>query len=139
MELELRSITAEETLPIRHKVLWPDKPPAYSMVENDAEGWHLGVFAHGELICVASVFVEGNTARLRKFATLPEHRSKGAGTAAIAHIIATLASRGITTFWCDARTSATGFYQRFGMRPEGETFFKGDTPYVRMAVQLIAV
>lgn len=139
MELELRSITAADTLPIRHKVLWPDKPPEYSMVDNDAEGWHLGVFAQGQLICVASVFVDEDVARLRKFATLPEHRSKGAGTAAIVHIITTLKSRGIREFWCDARMSATGFYERFGMRPQDDTFFKGDEPYVKMAVQLATV
>ena len=135
MPIELRTISADETLPIRHAVLWPDKPVDFSRIEDDAEGWHLGGFLDNKLICVASVFFAGNVARLRKFATDPAYQSKGAGSAVLHHIIRHLERGQTTRFWCDARLSASDYYVRFGMKREGEVFYKEDIPYVKMALQ----
>ncbi|TDR76122.1 GNAT family N-acetyltransferase [Photobacterium lutimaris] len=129
-------ISAEQTLPIRHKVLWPNQSVEFCRVPDDADGLHYGVSEGGALVCVASVFISGEQARLRKFATLPECQGKGIGTAVIEHILADLKERNVRCFWCDARESAGGFYHRFGMSPEGERFYKGDVPYFKMAMIL---
>ncbi len=134
--MQIRLITPEETLPIRHIVLWPAKPIEFCQVKEDNSGAHFGAFENDGLICVASVFITGKRARLRKFATLHEHQGNGIGTQIIEHIINYLKRHGVTYFWCDARESAQDFYARFGMQKQGERFFKSDEPYFKMSVEL---
>jgi hypothetical protein len=38
--------------------------------------------------------------------------------------------------WCDARQNTLGFYERFGLRPEGDIFYKGPIAYVRLRLAL---
>ncbi|AJR05187.1 N-acetyltransferase [Photobacterium gaetbulicola] len=134
--MNITEISAEQTLPIRHQVLWPHESIEFCRVPDDADGLHYGVYTDGRLVCVASVFVSGEQARLRKFATLPQYQGKGIGSAVIEAVLTELKGRGVRYFWCDARKSAGGFYQRFGMEPEGERFYKGDVPYFKMAMAL---
>ncbi|MGR5063566.1 GNAT family N-acetyltransferase [Photobacterium sp. DNB22_13_2] len=134
--MKIIEIPAELTLPIRHQVLWPDKNIEFCRVPDDADGLHYGVYENDILVCVASIFIAGDQARLRKFATLPAYQSKGIGSAVIEHILADLKLKSVRCFWCDARESAGGFYHRFGMAPEGERFYKGDVPYFKMSMTL---
>ena len=134
--MRITEITAEQTLPIRHQVLWPNESVEFCRVADDVDGLHFGVYQQQTLVCVASVFISGEQARLRKFATLPDYQGKGIGSAVIEHILAQLKAKGVSDFWCDARESAGGFYHRFGMAPEGERFYKGDVPYFKMAMRL---
>ncbi|SEG23134.1 Acetyltransferase (GNAT) domain-containing protein [Vibrio hangzhouensis] len=134
--IEIKTITAEQVLPIRHQVLWPHFPPEHSKVTGDEDALHVGAYKDQKLVCVASVFREGNSARLRKFATLPSYQGVGIGSQVIEHILTIVKQEGGETFWCDARESAFGFYQRFGMTTIGETFYKEDIPYKKMSVAL---
>ncbi|NQZ05594.1 MAG: GNAT family N-acetyltransferase [Algicola sp.] len=138
--MHIKEITWQQTIPIRHKVLWPDKPPEFCHIEDDNDGWHFGYYVGDDLVGVASVYpsgsVTGNDARLRKFATLASSQGKGIGTKLLNHIILTLKNRGITLFWCDARETATGFYERFGLHKQGSRFFKSTVPYFKMSVEL---
>ena len=133
---EIRPIPAEATYSLRQQVLWPDKPLDYVKVENDAAGQHFGAFRHEELLAVISLFVDGPEARFRKFATRPDWQGKGLGTALLEHVLAEARRQGARRIWCDARQDSAGFYARFGLRPEGETFYKGPVAYVRMAAAL---
>lgn len=134
--MRITEISAELTLPVRHQVLWPNESIEFCRVPDDADGQHYGVYLGEKLVCVASVFVSGEQARLRKFATLPEHQGQGIGSAVIEHILLDIKDKGVSYFWCDARESAGGFYHRFGMFPEGERFYKGEVPYFKMAMHL---
>ena len=87
-------------------------------------------------MCVASIFIDGKTARLRKFATLEAYQGQGIGSAVLQHIISFLEQHSVETFWCDARENAMSLYRRFGMQPQGERFYKGDIPYRKMQVTL---
>jgi len=87
-------------------------------------------------VCAASVYLDGMNARLRKFATLPEYQGQGLGSKVIGHVIGQLQSLKVSYFWCDARTSAEGFYQKFGMKTEGAEFDKSGIAYYKMAVKL---
>ncbi len=135
-------ITVEEALPIRHCVLWPNKSMEECRVEDDKSGEHFGVFINEELVCVASIFIskrvndKQKTARLRKFATIKEYQGKGIGSFVLKHIIDLLQQQNVSLFWCDARENAISLYEKFGMTPEGERFFKGDIPYRKMSVVL---
>ncbi|MFT5719148.1 MAG: ribosomal protein S18 acetylase RimI-like enzyme [Oleiphilaceae bacterium] len=113
--MEIRSIPWEQTIPLRHKVLWPNKTPEFCQVDGDEEGLHFGAFINNQLICVASVYLKLDKARLRKFATDPCFQNQGVGSKMLEFIIHFLKSTKEKIFWCDARESALGFYERFEM------------------------
>lgn len=140
--LTIQPILAEETYPLRHAVLWPDKPYDYVRVANDAEGLHYGAFRAGELVAVISLFLETGAdgraeARFRKFAARPDCQRQGIGSQLMQHIIEQARTRGATSLWCDARLDAADFYQRFGMKAVSDVFYKGSIPYARYAVDLL--
>ncbi|KAI1400000.1 GCN5-like N-acetyltransferase [Hypoxylon fuscum] len=144
--LAIRPISAAETYALRHAVLWPNKPISYVQLPDDlaAGSQHFGAFVSTnsdnnnrskpyELVGIISLFIDGGEARFRKFATSPAWQGKGVGSALLNYVIEAAVKLGATTIWCDARQSALGFYQRFGMSGEGEVFFKGEVPYLRMS------
>lgn len=133
--LTIRPIAAAETYDLRHAVLWPDKPLAYVQVAEDAEGQHFGAFVHGELVGVVSLFVdvERGEARFRKLATAEAWRGRGVGTALLRRVLAAAeGTAGVASVWCGARSSALGFYGRFGMRAEGGAWLRGGVEYVTL-------
>ena len=89
-----------------------------------------------ELVSVVSLFVEGEEARFRKFATEPGEQGRGIGSALLRHIMKEAAGRGARRLWCDARQEKAGFYQKFGFSLDGSPFYKGPIPYVRMSCAL---
>lgn len=122
--MEIKQLSATEVLPVRHQVLWPDKPMSFCMVPDDEQATHYGAFIGEQLVCVASIYIQGHEARLRKFATLSEFQGQGIGSNVIDHTISNLKDLNIQYFWCDARATALGFYQKFGMAVEGSEFEK---------------
>lgn len=122
----------EETIGIRHTVLWPDERPEFCKVPGDEAAEHYGVVVEGNLVCVASLFATKEGVRLRKFATLPAYQGQGIGSNLLKSMMATLSERGVSTMWFDARESALPFYSRFGFATEGDRFFKKDVPYFVM-------
>lgn len=136
MIMEIHQIDWQQTIPLRHKVLWPSKPPEFCYIEGDEGGIHFGAFQDEVLVCVASVYIDGKSARLRKYATDPAYQGRGIGSAVLREVIAYLKSKLVTYFWCDARESAMGFYQGFDMQAEGERFYKSDVAYYKMAMSL---
>jgi len=132
---DVRRIDAEQTLPIRHAVLWPHKPLDYCRVTEDALGEHWGAFVDGHLVCVASLFAdEEGGMRLRKFATVAAMQGRGIGSTLLDQVLAQLRQRGIKRFWCDARRSACNLYARFGLQMEGEGWVREGVEFVRMSV-----
>ncbi|MCX6217461.1 GNAT family N-acetyltransferase [Spirosoma sp.] len=129
----IQPISAEETYPLRHSVLWPDKPFDYVKVENDAEGHHIGAFQEGELVAVISLFVKGQESRFRKFAARPDRQRQGIGTRLLNHVMDEARQLGAQTIWCDARLDTADFYRRFGMEAVSEVFYKGPIPYARFS------
>lgn len=136
--LSIRPVSTEQTYPLRHTVLWPDKPFDFVKVENDNEGYHVGAFRQDELIGVISLFVQRDEtnpcrARFRKFAVHPDYQHQGVGTLLLNHVIAEAKRLGAVSLWCDARLDAADFYQRFGMEAVSEVFYKGSIPYARFS------
>lgn len=131
--MTIKCISWQQALPVRHQVLWPTKAPDFCKIEGDELAYHYGYFVKNQLVAVASIYLDGNKARLRKFATLSAYQSQGIGTKLISHILKELNSSDVTTFWCDARASAVGFYQRLGFIVEGELFYKEQVSYYKMS------
>jgi len=135
--MNIQSIGWEMALPIRHAVLWPDKPLSFCKVEDDETAKHYGAYINNQLVCVASIYIDEQTARLRKFATLADFQGRGIGSQMLAYIIDELKKLEINLFWCDARQSAQSFYQRFGLKKQGAIFEKSGIPYYKMAIKLL--
>ncbi len=130
----IQPIEAAQTYALRHAVLWPDKPPAYVPLPDDAAGQHFGASVDGALVSVISLFVAPDgVARFRKFATDPAWQGRGLGTALLRHTLAAAQAQGAHVLWCDARQATLPFYQRFGLAAEGAVFYKGDIPYLRLS------
>jgi len=136
INMEIRSISWQQTIPLRHSVLWPSKPPEFCHVDGDIDALHFGAYINEVLVCVASVYLTLNKARLRKFATDTRYQNQGIGSSMLTYIIQSLKSSAAECFWCDARESAVGFYSRFNMRKCSERFYKADLPYYKMEVAL---
>ncbi|MBZ0173298.1 MAG: GNAT family N-acetyltransferase, partial [Phycisphaerales bacterium] len=124
-------ITATETRPLRHAVLRPSQPADRLIYPGDDDALHLGVRDDtGELVAVASFYdepVPGTTepaARIRGMATLPAHRGLGHGRRLVEHGLAILTERvgREPTLWCNARTTAAGYYAKLGFQQRGGEF-----------------
>lgn len=147
----IRKIPVDQTMGLRHAVLWPDKPIAYVRLPEDDSGHHYGAFlsqTDSTPAAVISVFIESlpalngpdldelvtvPAARFRKFACDPSYQNQGIGTGLLQHVFEAANSElGCGVIWCDARLATKGWYERRGMRTFGGTFFKGEVEYVRM-------
>jgi predicted GNAT family N-acyltransferase len=129
----IQPIAAAQTYALRHAVLWPGQPLDYVKLPNDDAGQHFGAFEGEQLVAVISLFISSDrVARFRKFATAAAWQGRGIGSALLRHTIAAAAAQGAHALWCDARQNTLPFYERFGLQPEGEVFYKGPIPYVRL-------
>lgn len=128
--ITIKRIDSRETLAIRHLVLWPDKPIEHVMLKEDDQGIHYGLFDDDTLKSVISVFITGDIARFRKFATIKLDQGKGYGSRLFQYMLDDLDSMRISRVWCDARVDALTFYKKFGFtEATGQVFYKGDVTY----------
>lgn len=136
MSIVIKAISAVDTLPLRHKILWPGYPVEHSMLDGDETAMHFGGFLEEKLICVASLFCDGEAVRLRKFATDAKFQGLGFGSLMLQHLLKVALDLGVEVFWFDARETAVPFYKGLGFSIDGNRFFKGDIPYFRMSQSL---
>ena len=138
--IRIQSITAVQTLPLRSAVLRPDRPIEESIFvgDNDPATFHLGAFADDALIGVASLYREplrGSVAqvaapavqpadvwRLRGMAVEPMLQGQGYGRQLLTACLQEVGLRDGKLLWCNARTSAVGFYQGAGFEISGAEF-----------------
>jgi len=136
----IQTINWQQSLPIRHKVLWPNKPEIFCQIEEDKDANHYGVFIDEQLVCVASLYTKTinrvTRVRLRKFATLKEFQGKGVSGKLLEHMILDLKAQGTHYFWCDARRNAIEFYKASGFKCIGNEFYKLDEAYSKMELKL---
>ncbi|ESK89065.1 gnat family [Moniliophthora roreri MCA 2997] len=146
--LRFSRISVEQTLKLRHEVLWPDKSISHVQLPEDKDGFHFGAFLDmygDEPIAVISFFLEAlpipgqqhqTAARFRKFACDPRLQGRGIGTQLLQNTFQiALHDLKVSVIWCDARLSTSTWYEKRGMVPFGETFFKGPVEYVRMKTE----
>jgi len=132
MSIEIKKVSVEDILPIRHKVLWPDKPFEFVKVEGDEEGIHFGLYENSVLVTIISLFADGKSLRFRKFATLPQYQNRGLGKLLILKVIDYAQENNFERLWCDARTDALNFYERVGFKKFSEPFFKENIEYYKI-------
>jgi len=134
--VEIKKISPSDTWLIRQSVMWPDKPLTYVQLAEDENGLHYGVFENTELLSVVSLFIESENAQFRKFATQVIHQGKGHGSALLNFLIHECEKQHIKNLWCNARTSAYPFYQKFGFEIVSETWTKDGIEFVKMSKTL---
>jgi GNAT superfamily N-acetyltransferase len=131
LQVEVREITAEDSRPLRATVLRPGRPAEEVHFEDDdaPDTVHVGGFLDGRLVAVGRLSREAppgatdrDAWRLRGMATLPEARDRGVGSAVLQRLIEHARARGAAEVWCNARVRAVPFYERAGLRAEGEVF-----------------
>lgn len=115
MQPKIIKITANETLNIRHKIMWPDKPIDYVRLPNDDKGKHFGLFINDKMVSVISLFIENKEAQFRKFATLTDYQGKGFGTLLLKEVMNIAEQEDVNKLWCNARIDKSNYYAKFGM------------------------
>jgi predicted GNAT family N-acyltransferase len=128
----VQRVFADQTRPLRHQVLRPgqlletvvfpgdDVPATAHFVAMDQTG---AVVSTGSIYCECQPGrAEANGWRLRGMATSSHLLGKNLGTMVLEACIAYAACEGAGEIWCNARTSATGFYEKFGFVKDGIEF-----------------
>jgi GNAT superfamily N-acetyltransferase len=129
--MEIRPITAEQARTVRLPVLRAGLPPSSAILDHDDDPGtrHFGAFDGERLFGVATFFAEPcpenpgvRAFRLRGMATLPDMQRKGAGWALVMEGVRVALDEGAEFLWCQARTSARGFYELLGFVAVGDEF-----------------
>jgi GNAT superfamily N-acetyltransferase len=127
--LDIEQITPQLTWQLRRDVLYPGNMLWEMEMEEDDHGYHFGAFIDNKLIGVVSLFQNGTDWQFRKFAFDADYQGKGYGRELLDHITRFVSSEGAIRLWCNARSSAIGFYLKSGFVQTGETFSKGGIDY----------
>jgi GNAT superfamily N-acetyltransferase len=144
--IEVRLISAAETLPLRQSVLRPGRSVEAAQFPGDDAPTtrHFGAFRDGRLLGIASLFLAEmpeqpgmRALQLRGMATAPEVRGAGFGRALILACVAYARTAGAQLFWFNARIGALGFYRKLGFEISGGEFEIPDVgPHFRMKLRL---
>lgn len=130
--MRIEKISASDTWPLRHIVMWPEKPLEFVQLPEDHEGSHYGLFEENELISVISLFLKDDQLQFRKFATRIDKQGLGFGTKLLSHVIAEADQSGAKSIWCNAREEKCMFYEKFGLKKTERRFTKAGKDYVIM-------
>jgi predicted GNAT family N-acyltransferase len=146
--MKVLRISAQDTYQIRQQVLVPSHDLQKAKFENDDDedvSFHLGAFKQSKLVSVASFFYERNPIfpdlhqyQLRGMATLPENQGQGLSSELLATAFPIIKQNFCTLLWCNARESATGFYEKAGFKKLNDEVFMIDDigPHVLMSKQI---
>ena len=114
----IKYIQPEDTLLLRSRMLRNNKPLEQCVFPTDQTGFHLGKVTAGKIVCIASFFPEDCIGqgtggyKLRGMATDPDFMGMGYGTELINFAKNELIAANASYIWCNARSSAVGFYKK---------------------------
>ena len=135
---EIRLVDPVETVALRQRVLRP-----YQTVDEVrariGTAPAVAVYADGAVVATATVFEEPlpddprpGDWRLRGMASAPEVRGRGYGALALTAALDHARAQGARRVWCNARSTAIGFYERHGFTVLGDEFDDPDSgPHYR--------
>ena len=127
-DVVVREAALDEIIQLRHDLLRPGMPLVASRQPQDIlpDTWHLAAVADGVVVACVSVsrgdFDGQPEWRLRGMATAPDWQGRGCGAQLIREVCRRVVERGGDVLWCNARTSALGFYRKCGFEPVGPEF-----------------
>jgi len=135
MTVVIRRASVDEIMPLRHAVLRPGYPPEASQYAEDAVAVHVGAWDGATLVGCATVFADPwagpppvpDAWRLRGMAVDPSRHGTGVGAQVLAAAVDAARRSGAPLMWANARSTALGFYRRYGWEVAGEEFEASDT------------
>lgn len=128
---KIKEISASETWPLRHEVMWPEMPLDFIKLPLDELGYHFGLYINQDLVSVVSLFSsDDHTAQFRKLATKAEEQGKGYGSKLLSYLIKFAQEKDFHTLWCNSRAEKTDYYKKFGMIETNKTFVKQSLKFV---------
>lgn len=126
--LEMRLAQLTEILDLRKAVLRAGMPDVSAEFpgDNDPRVRHFAAIHEGRavgcLTLIPSTF-EGKAAwQLRGMAVDPAFQGAGLGHRLLVLAVTTMAQDAATVWWCNARVSAVGFYQKHGWKIVSEVY-----------------
>ncbi len=134
--LQIEQIRPELTWRLRREVLFPDEPLYKMQMEEDNDGYHFGAFRDNALLAVVSVFPNNGDFQFRKFAVTAGAQGQGIGKELLNYITNFAVKEGAGRIWCNARTTAIGFYVKYGFVQTGTTFNRNGFDYEVMEKRL---
>lgn len=144
-DYQLKTITSQETWPVRHPVLRKGRPleDVYMEADNMPTTFHLGMYHKEHIVGVASFMEDsfkdftGKQFRLRGMAVLPEYRKKGLAELLLKKGEQLLKEKQCTLLWFNAREVAVNFYKSIGYEIVSGIFdIPKVGPHYRMKKQL---
>jgi len=128
-EITCRRVAVAEILPLRHRILRPGLPAETARFEgDDAPGTrhYAAAASNGPLACLTlmpSAWKGRSAWQLRGMATDAAVQGRGLGRTLLEVAVAEArCDEPERIFWCNARMTAVGFYERLGWRVVSETF-----------------
>ena len=134
--MKIKPVALGEVWSMRQAVMYPKETIDFVKLEDDDKGMHLGAYENDELISVMSIFEHEDDVQFRKFATRVDQQGKGYGTVLLQYVMNWAEDRGKKTIWCNARTTTTAIYTKFGMQAVGSTWQKYGLEFIKMEKQL---
>jgi GNAT superfamily N-acetyltransferase len=125
----IEQIRPELTHRLRRDVLYPGQKLFEMELEEDRDGIHFGAFKDNKLVAVVSLFQKGDDFQFRKLAVDPEVQKIGVGTALLNYINDYATINGGKRIWCNARSTAIGFYLKARFKLKGQQFSKNGFDY----------
>jgi phosphoribosylformimino-5-aminoimidazole carboxamide ribotide isomerase len=133
----IQPVSLNEVWAMRQAVMYPQERLSFVQLDDDEKGLHLGLYDHGDLVSVISVFDRNGVVQFRKFATKTNWQGKGYGARLLQHVMNWAHSQGKKSIWCNARLTATGIYKKFGMQATGNTWQQHGLDFIKMEKQLL--
>ncbi len=129
--MRIEEIKAKQTHPLRQSILRPHQPIEEMLypLDLEANSFHVGAYNGNQIIGVASIFPESQSGelhsghwRLRGMAVADEFRGQGIGHDLVLSCIEYVNAKKGKSIWCNARSTAIGFYLRIGFKQLGDEF-----------------
>ena len=129
--IEMKKITAFETIIVRHPILRPGRPIESCHFDGDdlLSTSHFGLFLENQLAGVISafkaqnkLFSEENQYQIRGMAVLSEFQKKGFGEVLLEYCENEIRLKSGDLIWFNAREIALGFYEKSGYEILGDPF-----------------
>ena len=133
----IRLVDGRTTRPLRRAILrpsWPEDAPIHG--DDDPSAVHLATYGDDDAIVAACILLprpyprqpdNDGTWQLRGMATADAVRGQGFGTALLEAALDEVRRRGGVLLWCEARSSALGFYERNGFTIDGPEYPHAET------------
>lgn len=144
MTVVVRRADVAEIMPLRHAVLRPGYPPEASRYAEDGHAVHLSGWQGETLLACATVFPDPwpgpppspGAWRLRGMAVAPDRQGTGVGAQVLQAAVAAAREAGAPLMWANARSTALGFYLRYGWQVAGPEFLASDTGLPHLPIVL---